>query len=112
MSATLKAIIMRSGWRAACSYTESMRSSVWRAKWPWLVSGSTQMEKNSAPRFPALALSRLMWPRVFWIGRSDVVVFVEEALRSIGVCVDDDGGVLDLAGFLADCLRMYGDETG
>src|ERR1017187_8126976 len=41
-----------------------MRSSVWRAKWRWLVSGSTQMEKNSAPRFPALALSRLMWPRV------------------------------------------------
>jgi hypothetical protein len=28
----------------------------------FVASGSTQMEKNSAPRLPAFALSRLMWP--------------------------------------------------
>ncbi len=39
---------------------------------------------------------------IFGIGRSDVVVFVEEALRGIGVGIDDDGGVLNRASLLAD----------
>ena len=47
---------------------------------------------------------------VFGIGRSDVVVFVEKALRSIGMRVDDDGGVVDLAGLGADRLRVAGER--
>ncbi len=50
---------------------------------------------------------------IFGIGRSDVVVFVEEALRGIGVRVDDDGRVVDLAGLLADRgLRVDGNGKG
>ncbi len=46
---------------------------------------------------------------IFGIGRSDVEVFVEEALRGIGVRVNDDGGIVDLAGLLADgVLRVDG----
>ena len=48
---------------------------------------------------------------VFGIGRSDVVVFVEKALRRVGVRVDDDGGVVDLAGLGADGgLRVCGND--
>ena len=50
---------------------------------------------------------------IFGIGRSDVVVFVEEALRGIGVRVDDDGGVVNLAGLGADSgLRVDGNGKG
>jgi hypothetical protein len=31
---------------------------------------------------------------VVWVGGFDIVIFVEEALRRVGVRVDDDGGVL------------------
>ena len=72
------------------------------AKWPWLVSGSTQMEKNSAPRLPRRALSRLMWPDVVGIGRADVEAFVEKTLRRVGVGVDDDGGFVNRASLGAD----------
>src|ERR1035438_1460745 len=47
---------------ATCSLTESMRMRVRRPKWPWLTTGSTQMEKNSAPRLPLRAVSRLKLP--------------------------------------------------
>jgi hypothetical protein len=40
---------------------------------------------------------------VLGIRRSDVPIFVEESLWSIGVGVDDDGRVLDLKGLLANC---------
>src|ERR1700733_15823953 len=42
------------------------------------------------------------------IGRTDVVVFVEEALGRVGVRVDDDGGILNLAGLGADRLCWRG----
>ena len=50
---------------------------------------------------------------VFGVGRSDVVVIVEEALRGIGVRVDHDGGVLNFHGLLADDgLRGQGNGDG
>src|SRR5580700_4350919 len=39
-----------------------MRSKLRRAKWPSFGPGLTKMEKNSAPRLPRWALSRLRLP--------------------------------------------------
>src|ERR1019366_2554598 len=48
---------------------------------------------------------------VFGIGRSNVVVFVEKTLRSVGVRVDDDAGVVNLTGVGADGgLRVCGND--
>src|SRR4029077_9947787 len=52
---------------------------------------------------------------IFGVGRSDVVVFIEEALRSVGVRVDHDGGALNLLSFLADgvlCVDGNGKGEG
>ena len=47
---------------------------------------------------------------VFWIRRSDIEVLVEKTLRSIRVCVDHEGGVVNLASFRADCLSLGTDQ--
>ena len=39
---------------------------------------------------------------ILGIGRADVEAFVEKALRGVGVGVDDDGGIVNLAGARAD----------
>ncbi len=48
---------------------------------------------------------------ILGIGRSDVEALVEEALRGIGMRVDDDGGVVDLARLGAD-LGLRADGKG
>ena len=70
------------------------------------------MEKNSAPEISGLGLVETDVARIVGIGRSDIVIFVEEALRRVGVRVDDDGGVVNLAGFGADRLCARGLSVG
>src|ERR1043166_2408129 len=98
MSPTEKAIIMRSECRAACSHTESIMSKVDLAKWPLVVSGSTQIEKNSAPRLPAPRFVQADVAGVFWIGVADIKVCVQKTLRRVRMGIHDNRGVVDGSG--------------
>ncbi len=73
--------------------------------------GSTQIEKNSAPRFPALDFLEADVTHVFGVGVADIEFLIQKALRRIRVSVHDDGGVMNLTGLRADGVRRASDDN-
>ena len=97
-----------------------MRSKVWRAKSALIGFGVDPDGEKFGAQISAAGFVEADVAGVFGIGRTDVEAFVEEALRGVGVGVDDDGRIVNLAGARADdhvgcagrCLRGLGECGG